>query len=468
MRRGDPRRPGNVVLRRIRVRPETFKIPTRRRITIRPTPWLVVLSFAAVIGLGTLFLALPIASESRDWTSGWDSLFTATSAVCVTGLVRVDTADHWSGFGEAVILVLIQAGGLGVTMFAGMLIMVAGRRLGLRGREFFGLELSGAGDWDVRRLLRRVLLFIVVVESVTFILLLPWFLDHFDGANAVWRSFFHAVSAFNNAGFDIMGGRVGFTEQFSSPYPIVVMGIAAFLGSLSFVTVFDLRRARRRWSLDTRLVLIGMGAFLVLGMVIFMAAEVQSGRVLDGLGVGDITASSFFLSVNRTTGMATVDMSAIRDLTTVFLLVLMFIGGASTSTAGGIKIGAFMVSVVAVVSSLRGRERAEVFGREIPQPIVLRAIAVALLGVATLTVGVWALEISEDHLAFLPLVFEVMSALANVGWSQDVTPGLTTVGATILVVLMFVGRLGSLMVVLTIPTRPQTTYRYPTEGVRIG
>jgi len=195
------RRPGNVVLRRRRLRTEVFAIrPSRRLIRFRPTPWWIAGAFGAVIAIGTLLLSLPIASESRDWTNGIDSLFTAMSAVCVTGLVRFDTAEHWSGFGEVVILALFQLGGLGVTVYAGMLLLLIGRRLGLRASNLFGMELSGAGDWDVRRLLRRVLTFVILMESLTFLLLLPWFVSEFHGTRGVWMALFHSVSTFNNAG----------------------------------------------------------------------------------------------------------------------------------------------------------------------------------------------------------------------------------------------------------------------------
>ena len=472
-RRPDPRRPGNVVLRRRRIQRETVQTHRRPRlrawVRFRPSPWWVAFAFAALIALGTLLLSLPISSESGGWTSGWDALFTATSAVCVTGLATVDTSTYWSGFGEGVILGLFQAGGLGVTMYTGALLLVFGRRFGLRGREFFGMELAGAGDFDVHRLLRRVMIFVVIVEGTTFLLLVPWFVLETDVAapTAVWRALFHTVSAFNNAGFDVMGDFQGFSRQIDAAYPLVVLGIAAFLGSVSFVTVFDLRRPRRNWTLDTRIVVLGMGGFLLLGMVIFLAGEVQSGRVLDGLGPLDAIANAFFLSVNRTTGMSTIDMGAVRDSTTAGLLFLMFVGGASTSTAGGIKLGAFAVSIAVVVSSLRGRHRAELFGRELPQAIVLRGLAVALLGVLLFALGVWALETTESH-GFRALAFEAMSALANVGWSEGVTPTLTTGGMLILVVLMFVGRIGPLMVALTVPERSQAAYRYPQEGVRVG
>ena len=428
---------------------------------------MIAASFAVVIGLGALLLALPIASESRSWTSGWDSLFTSVSAVSVTGLVRFDTASHWSGFGEVVILGLIQVGGLGVTMYAGLLLLVVGSQFGLRGRAFFGMELMDVTESDVRRLLRRMVIFVVVIETVSFLLLLPWFLDATGGGRGLWQAFFHAISASNNAGFDLMGGGTGFQGQISSPYPIVVMGIAALLGSFSFITVFQMRRRPRFWSLDTRFVVIGMVGLLLLGMLILLTSESQSGRALDGLGVGDALTNSFFLSLNRTTGMATIDMSALREATTVALMVLMFIGGASTSTAGGIKLGAFMVIIAVVAAALRGRRRTEAFGRELPPVIVLRAVTITILGLLAFVVGVWLLALT-DSAPFLPLAFEVMSALANVGWSQGLTGGLTTAGAMILVALMFIGRLGALMVVLAIPDRPTERYRYPTGAVRIG
>jgi trk system potassium uptake protein TrkH len=410
--RADPRLPGNRVLRRRRLYPEIMQVRPQRHISITPRPWMIAAAFAVVIGLGALLLALPASSESRAWTSGWDSLFTAVSAVCVTGLTRFDSATHWSGFGEAVIAGLIQLEGLGVTMYAGLLVLVIGGRFGLRGREFFGMELMDVTERDVRRLLRRLVIFVVVVESVTFLLLLPWFLDNTGGPRGAWQALFHTISAFNNAGFDLMGGGTGFQGQVSSPYPVVVMGISAFLGTLSFITVFQMRRRPRFWSLDTRFVVLGMFGFLALGMILLLAAEVQPGQPLSGLGPVDALANTFFLSVNRT-----VEMAAMREVTTVVLLVLMFIGGSSTSTSGRIKMGAFMVTMSLVVAALRGRHRPEAFGREIPMAIVIRAVSVIVLMFIALTVGVIALAIT-DPFPFLALDFEVMSALANVGWSH--------------------------------------------------
>lgn len=467
MTRRDPRLPANRVIRRARLRPETIRVRQRRRVQFRPRPWMVLAAFAAVIAIGTLLLSLPAAAESRSWTSVRDALFTATSAVCVTGLVRVDTADHWSGFGEAVIAALIHLGGLGVTVYAGLVVLVIGGRFGLRGRTFFGFELIDPSEHDIRAILRRMVVFIVIVELTTFLLLLPWVISDVSGPRAVWVALFHSVSAFNNAGFDLQGGRAGFAGLIDSPYPLAIMGSSAFLGSLSFITVFQLRRRPRLWTLDTRLVLIGMAAFVLLGVGVFLVGESQDGRVLDGLSAGGAAINAFFLSINRTTGMSTVDMSALREATTVALLVPMFVGGASTSNASGIKLGTFMVLVVAVWAALRGRHRAEAFGRIIPAVIVLRAVAVITLGLATLVVGTWALALTDEG-PLTPLVFEVMSALANVGWSQGLTPGLSVAGSLIVSALMFVGRLGPLMIALSIPERPLARYRYPEAAVRIG
>jgi trk system potassium uptake protein TrkH len=428
---------------------------------------MVPAAFAAVIALGALLLALPVASEDGTWTDPVDALFTSTSAVCVTGLVRFDSADHWSVFGEVVIALLIQAGGLGVTIYAGALILLLGGRFGLASRQFFGMELMDVGEWNVRTLLRRVMWFTIVVEGGSFLLLLPWFAIHTTPAGTLWGAFFHALSSFNNAGFDLMGGNRGFTELVREPYPVAVMGVSAFLGSLSFITVFNLRVPRRQWSLDTRLVMIGMIAFLLIGIGVLLVGETGSGGILRGLSPLQALANAFFLSVNRTTGMSTVDLSLAADATSAALLVLMFIGGSSTSTAGGIKMGAFMVSLIVVVSTLRGRHRAEALGREIPTPIVQRAMTITIVGFVTHSLGTWALEVTDDT-AFLPTLFEAMSAVANVGWSQNVTQGLSQAGALVLVALMFLGRLGPLLIALSLPDFASERLRYAQASVRIG
>ncbi len=433
---------------------------------------MVVALFALVMLVGGALLHLPNSSQSGESVPFLDALYTSVSAVSVTGLTRFDTEETFSHFGEFVTLALFQLGGLGVTMYAGVLIVLAGQRLGMRGRAFFGLELmttsiEGAG---ASVLLRRVMIYTAAVELSTFILILPWFLIEQPGdislARAVWLAGYHAISAFNNAGFDLMGGSRSFVGQAHDAWPMVVMGISAFLGSLSFLTVFNLRQPRRRWTLDTKLVVTGMGALLVIGMAFFLIADWS--RLFADQSIGSKLANSLFLSVNRTTGMTTAPLDQASDDTSLVMIILMFIGGASTSTASGIKIGSFMVVMFGVVSALIGSPRVVAFGREIPASVVLRANALVLIALAGYTFGLLFFIAVDPKIDILPAAFDVMSALANCGWSQGASQAATQAGANILIMMMFVGRLGPLVITSVIPDRPRERFRFPTEAVRIG
>ena len=466
------RRPGDVILRRARLQTETVRARSPRRIRISPKLWMVPAIFAAIMLVGGALLHLPFASSTGERLPFFDTLFTAVSAVSVTGLTRFDTADSYSGWGELVTLALFQIGGLGVTMYAGLVILIVGQRFGMRGRQFLGIELIGAGTErsGAPQLLRRVMLYTFAVELTTFVLLLPWFLVDQPGeismARAAWVALYSAVSAFNNAGFDLMGGGNSFIGQAHSAWPVMVMGMSALLGSLSFLTVFDLRRGRRRWALDTKIVLTGMSLLLVLGMALFLASEWNA--LLGQQSLGSRVANSFFLSVNRTTGMTTVPIDEANQTSSVAMLILMFIGGASTSTASGIKIGAFMVVCFGVFSALLGRPRVIAFGREIPEQVVLRANALVFIALGGYALGlVLFLAVEPEH-HVLAAAFDVMSALANVGWTQNIAAGASTAGANILIVMMFVGRLGPLVITGLIPDRPRERFRYPTAEVRIG
>ncbi len=466
------RRPGDVILRRARLETEVVRARTPRRIRFSPRLWMVPAIFAAIMLAGGALLHLPFASSSGESLPFFDTLFTAVSAVSVTGLTRFDTADSYSGWGELITLALFQIGGLGVTMYAGVLILLAGQRLGMRGRRFLGIELMGAGTErsGAPQLLRRVMIYTIAVEFTTFLALLPWFLLEQPGgvglARATWLALYSAVSAFNNAGFDLMGGGQSFTAQAHDAWPVLVMGVSAFLGSLSFLTVFDLRRGRRRWSLDTKIVGTGMAILLVLGMALFLASEWNG--LLGGQSVGSRVANSFFLSVNRTTGMTSVPIDEANETSSVAMLIFMFIGGASTSTASGIKIGSFMVVAFGVFSALIGRPRVIAFGREIPAAVVLRANALVFIALGGYASGLVLFMAVEQDLQVLPAAFDVMSALANVGWTQNIAASASTAGANILIVMMFVGRLGPLVITGLIPDRPRERFRYPTAAVRIG
>lgn len=471
-RRGYRRRPGDVVLRRARLQPERVLARPQRRIRITPRAWMVVVLFAVVMLVGGALLHLPASSASGESIPFLDALFTSVSAVSVTGLTRFDTEETFSHFGEFVTLALFQLGGLGVTMYAGVLIVLAGQRLGMRGRAFLGLELmtTGVEGSGASILLRRVMIYTAIIEFTTFILLLPWFLIEQPGdishGRAVWLAGYHAISAFNNAGFDLMGGSRSFIGQAHDAWPMVVMGISAFLGSLSFLTVFNLRQPRRRWTLDTKLVVTGMVALLVVGMAFFLIADWS--RLFADQSAGSKLVNSLFLSVNRTTGMTTAPLDQAGNDTSLAMIILMFIGGASTSTASGIKIGSFMVVSFGVISALIGSPRVVAFGREIPASVVLRANALVLIALGGYTFGLLFFIAVEPNAEVLPAAFDVMSALANCGWTQGASQAATQAGANILIMMMFVGRLGPLVITSLIPDRPRERFRFPTEAVRIG
>jgi len=342
----------------------------------------------------------------------------------------------------------------------------------MRSRAFFGLELMTAGidGTGASVLLRRVMIYTAAVELVTFLLLLPWFLIEQPGdissGRAVWLALYHAISAFNNAGFDLMGGSRSFIGQSHDAWLMVVMGISAFLGSLSFLTVFNLRQPRRRWTLDTKLVVTGMGLLLVIGMAFFLITDWS--RMFSDQSVISKLTNALFLSVNRTTGMTTVPLEQAGADTSLTMIILMFIGGASTSTASGIKIGSFMVVTLGVISALIGSARVVAFGREIPAPVVLRANALVLIALGGYVFGLLFFIAVDPSIEVLPAAFDVMSALANCGWSQGASQAATQAGANILIMMMFVGRLGPLVITSVIPDRPRERYRYPTEAVRIG
>ena len=469
---GDRRRPGDVVLRRVRREPTRIRPKREWRIRIAPRPWMVVAMFALVMLVGGAILSLPISSTDGEGIAFLDALFTSVSAVSVTGLTRFDTAETFSPLGELVTLALFQLGGLGVTMYAGVLIVLAGQRLGMRGRAFFGLELMSAGiaGSGITVLLRRVMLYTVLIELGAFLLLLPWFLIERPGdisaGRAVFSSLYHAISAFNNAGFDLMGGNRSLTEHSKDVWPLLIIGIAGLLGSLSFLTVFDLRKRPRRWSLDTKLVVVGMGLLLVIGMAFFLLAEWS--RLFTDHSMPAKVANTFFLSANRTTGMTSVPLEQTDGDASLMMIILMFIGGASTSTASGIKIGSFMVVTLGVISALTGSPRVVAFGREIPSIVVLRANALVLIALGGYAAGLLLLIIVQPHIEILDAAFDVMSALANCGWSRGTAQEAGQSGANILIAMMFAGRLGPLVITSVIPDRPRERFRYPTETVRIG
>lgn len=425
-------------------------------------------------------LATPWVTRAGQSTPVIDAFFTAVSASSVTGLVVVDTLEHWNGFGQLVVLMLIQIGGLGFSVGASILLQMLRRGAGSYTLRDEMLLKDGAPALSLREavtLAERIIRFTLIVEGAGALLLAVWFATVADmrPADALWNGLFYAISAFCNAGFDLTGGFLSLQPMATDVWVNLVFMALIQAGALSYIVFADVTRHQswRPLALDSKIVLAMNAVLLGGGALVFLAAE--WGGALAGHAIGSKALGALFQSVaSRSAGFATVDWNLANPLTLFFWLGLMFIGGASGSTAGGVRLNTVGVVVVAVLSTLRGNPETQIWGRRIATPLVFRAvtvIAIFLLLYGAVTV---ALSTAEHHVAhretgMIQLMFESMSALATVGASTGITPALTVPGKLILCVAMFVGRLGPLTAVYALQRhqRPER-YRFPEQAVRIG
>ena len=485
MRRGGwRRRLGDRVVRRPRERelePLHIRTHERRRLFMPPAASALlslVLSFATLITIGTVLLLMPLSSAQAGQTGFVDALFTATSAVCVTGLVVVGTGEHWSGFGQGVILVLMVLGGLGI-MTAGLVVLVSiGRRISLNQRLIVRETMGGASLGGVLTLGRYVIVFALVTQAVGFVALFARLVLDSSVGTAAWQSLFHSVSAFNNAGFTIFPDSTSVSRFGGDPLMLAILGALIIIGALSFPVVAELYRRRRpsRWSLDTRLVIIGTLAMWVIGAVSIALFELTNPGTLRDMSVADkVTNGAFQVLTSRTAGFSTIDFSQTRSGTDFLFTFLMFVGGASGSVAGGIKVNTAMVLVFAGLASIGGRTRTELFKRELPVTQVVRALAIVLLAAVALLMFISALAFTESGrlesgaFSFMDVLFEATSAFGTVGLSRGITADLTDPGKIVVTLAMYVGRLGPLTIALGLALRERrAVYRFAQERVRIG
>ena len=429
---------------------------TRRRPLLHHPYQVVVVGFAAAIAVGTLLLVLPVARAGDGAAPVLTALFTATSAVCVTGLVVVDTAGYWSGFGEAVVLALIQVGGFGIMTMASLLGLLVSRRLGLRTRLNAAAETKSLGIGDVRAVLTGVLKITLLFEALTATLLTARFLVGYDEPfpRALYLGVFHSVSAFNNAGFGLYDDSlVRFVDDAWVCLPVAA---AVIVGGLGFPVLFELRRALttpRRWSLHTKITVTATAVLLVLGTAFVTAAEWSNPGTLGPLDTpGRLLAGFFHGVMPRTAGFNSLDMAALRDETLLGTMILMFIGGGSAGTAGGIKVTTFVILFFVIYAEVRGEEHVNAFDRRIGPRVQRQALTVALLSVATVVAATLALVALAD-LPMEEVAFEAVSAFGTVGLSTGITADLPAAAQVLLVLVMFLGRLGPIALAASIALR---------------
>ncbi len=433
---------------------------------------LIPLLFLAAIAFGTLLLLLPIAHAGPGGAPLIVALFTATSAVSVTGLITVDTATFWTPFGQAVILLLFQIGGFGIMTAAVVLGLVAGRDIRLRDRILTRVERSRLAAGNAQGVLYLALKVTLLLEGTSAVVLALRLraVYHENWGEAVWHGVFHAVSAFNNAGFSSYSDSVmRFQNDVWMLGPLM---IAVIVSSLGFPVLQEIRnrpRGWRGWTIHSKITLIGTAVLLVGGFVAMLAAEWDNPGTLGPMSVGHKILNAGFLSVMpRTAGFNSVNMAALRSETLSFHYVLMFIGGGSAGTAGGIKITTFVLMMLVVWSEIRGRRDATIMGRRVETRLERQALTVVVLASMLIGVGTIIL-LSVTHLPLHDVLFECISAFSTVGLSTGITGRVPVSGQLVLIVLMYVGRVGTITIATALALSDgRKPYRYPKENPIVG
>lgn len=469
------RRPGDRRVRVEIVKPREYTVAPPRRIRRPRSPSVVLVAgFAIAIAIGAFLLALPISSAAGAWTRPLDALFTATSAVCVTGLVVLDTGTYWSPFGHVVIAALIQVGGFGfMTGSTLLLFLLLGRRTGLRDRVLVQASTGVPELGDVTALVRRIAAFTLFSEvSGAIVLGIAFAAEGADVGQAAWWGIFHSVSGFNNAGFDLTGGFQSLSGYVGNPWILGAIGVLIVLGGLGYAIVGD-AVSKRRWkrlALETKLVLGTTIVLIIVGALSIGAFEWSNPATLGGLPEAQRPLNALFESITlRTAGFSAIDTGALGEASLFVVMALMFIGGASGSTAGGIKVNTFSILLVAIVSTARGRPSAEAFGRRIQHILIYRALSVALLSIGVVFVVGLLLELTAPDASFVDVMFESISAFGTVGASTGITPDLPDPARIVAIVAMFIGRLGPLTLVLALTARARPIAMRPAvETMRIG
>ncbi|WP_262397714.1 TrkH family potassium uptake protein [Zongyangia hominis] len=417
-------------------------------------------SFFLVITIGTILLMMPFATRAMVATPLHDALFTATSATCVTGLIVYDTYTYWSTFGQLVILTLIQIGGLGLVTITTFFNIALGRKLGLRGLQLAQESINVGSIIDVTRLTKMVMAVSFSVEAVGALILATQFVPKFGG-DGIFLSIFLAISAFCNAGFDLLGRESPFVSLMNyNGEPVVLYTIAALIiiGGLGFVVIHDLYNYRKtkKLMLHTKMVLVITGILILVGALFFLLLEWNNPQTMGHLSVGEKLNASIFQSVTtRTAGFNSVDMGGMHGLTKAIAIVLMFIGAAPGSTGGGIKVTTAAVILMLVVSVVRGREDAVMFHRKIAQRSVYKAVSVVVLAVLAVCISSIILysDAGTAPVAGIDAIFESVSAFATVGLSTGVTGVATVIGKLVLTFTMFLGRVGPVSFALSVAAR---------------
>ena len=430
---------------------------------------ILVAGYFTVIITGTILLTLPIATTAQGSFNVIDALFTATSATCVTGLIVVNTSTAFTVFGQVIIMLLIQIGGLGIMSMSTLMAFLIGKKISLKERLIIQEDLNQFGISGLVRLVQYVLGFTLIIEGTGAIFMFTKLIQDYPIGKAIYFSIFHAVSAFNNAGFDLFGNSLeGFTGSIIINFAVMALII---LGGIGFGVLTEMtnKKKLKKSSLQTKIVLIVTLILLIIGFLVFLALEFNNPETMGNLPLGEKILSAMFLSVTpRTAGFNTLPTGALQSSTLFFIIILMFIGASPGSTGGGIKTTTFGIMAITMWNKIIGKKDIEIYNRRIDEEDVLKALSITLLAMALVVLVTMILTISESK-PFLDILFETVSAFGTVGLSTGVTPTLSKLGRILITLTMFAGRVGPLTLAVAFAERERKgIYHYPKEKIMVG
>ena len=430
---------------------------------------LIILGFAGVILLGTVLLMLPVSSSERVPTPFHEALFTATSAVCVTGLVVKDTGSYWSLAGQTMILALIQIGGLGVVTVAASVSLLSGKKISLMQRSTMQDAISAPKVGGIVRLTRFILKGTFLIEALGAVLLLPVFLSDY-GVKGIWLSVFHSVSAFCNAGFDILGTTVhsfpsltGYSGNMLINMVIMLLIIIGGIGFLTWDDIYTNKRNFKRYRMQSKIILMTTACLILLPAVFFFICDLKN------LSTGKRLLAAVFQSVTtRTAGFNTINISEMSEASKAVMILLMLIGGSPGSTAGGMKTTTFTVLILNAIATFRSQENAGSFGRRLEYHVIKNAATIAMLYFTLFFCGGIAISVYEG-LPLLDCLYEAASAVGTVGLTLGITPRLHIFSQVVLIMLMYLGRVGGLTLIYAVFSgRNKENARLPLEKITVG
>lgn len=452
-----------------------------RRKKVFTTTRIIALGFLVTILVGTMLLMLPISATSGKVTNFVDSLFTATTSVCVTGLVTVPTYAHWTVFGQVVIALLAQIGGLGVITFTMLFMIVLGKKIGLKQRLLIQDAYNLNTIQGMVVLIKKIIKGTWIVEGIGALLYMTVFVPEF-GWIGIWKSIFNSISAFCNAGMDVLGPD-SLAPYVGNPVINITTMALIILGGVGFPvwwSVLNMLKERHRkhhtlrmgvhhLSLHTKMVLFITFFLILVGAFLVFVLEYNNPETLGNLPLWEKIQASFFQSVTtRTAGFLTISQSGLRNATALICCILMFIGGSPSGTAGGVKTTTVAILALTVVSIIKGRNDTEMFGRKINENLVRRALSIFMVSFVVMIIAVIALTIVQPG-EFIDCFFEVISAIATVGLSRDFTTKLTIAGRIIIIITMYIGRIGPISLALFFNSKRFVNLKtYPEENVSVG